>query len=85
MRFVSSSALDACKSASALLSLDLDDTKTLLPPGNVDIVFKAKKALGEVSKLVSPRDVLGFQMECRAFLKAVVSNIMEKSPIKADC
>ena len=66
-RFVTIEALSYCKSAAGLLSFDFSETKNLNAPRNVDIGFKAKKALSDIAKNVSAKDILQFQIECRVF------------------
>ena len=80
-RFVTIEALSYCKSAAGLLSFDFSE-KNLNAPQNVDIGFKAKKALSNIAKNVSAKDILQFRIECREFLRAVVQKLLEKSPIK---
>ena len=80
-RFVTIEALSYCKSAAGLLSFDFSE-KNLNAPQNVDIGFKAKKALSDIAKNVSAKDILQFRIECREFLRAVVQKLLEKSPIK---
>ena len=59
-RFVTIEALSYCKSAAGLLSFDFSETKNLNAPQNVDIGFKAKKALSDIAKNVSAKDILQF-------------------------
>ena len=63
-RFVTIEALSYCKSAAGLLSFDFSETKNLNAPQNVDIGFKAKKALSDIAKNVSAKDILQFRIEC---------------------
>jgi hypothetical protein len=71
-----------CSSVATLLCLDMSTTKNLLPPSDVDIGFKSKAAVKEIKTKVSQRDIFQFQMESRDFLKAVVTKIIDKTPIK---
>lgn len=81
-RFVTPAVFKECTSVTALLSADLSDIKNLLPPGEVDIGFKAKSAVKEIKSKASARDIFNFQMESRKFLVTTAIKLMTKSPLK---
>lgn len=60
------------------------EDKNLSTYNNVDVGFSARKILKEVQaqKKVTDRQVLEFRMETRAFLQAVMKQLLLKSPVK---
>ena len=65
-------------------SIDVTEDKNLSTYNNVDVGFSARKILKEVQaqKKVTDRSVLEFRMETRAFLQAIMKQLMLKSPLK---
>jgi len=65
-------------------SIDVTEDKNLSKYTKVDVGFSAQKILKEVQaeKKVSDRQVLEFRMETRAFLQAVMKQLLLKSALK---
>lgn len=80
-RFIKPDILSTAKSCK---TVDITKDSNLSPYNKVDIGFSADKLLKELisGKKVSDRQVMTFRMETRAFLQAIVTQLLVKSPLK---
>lgn len=79
-RFVKRSKMANAIDIRSVILLDLQDPTNLIEVGKVDVGFSTKKVLKELK--LSEREILGFKHECQKILVAVVTKLLDKSPLK---
>jgi hypothetical protein len=79
-RFVNKQVLAEADTVAKLYKVDVKDSKVMVSHNDVDIGVAAKTELNKCK--LSQRDIMQFQMECRAFLSAMTAKILERSPVK---
>ena len=80
-RFLTPAALKQCSTILKTLKVDLDQAELYVPVSKIDVGFKTSQLLKSAN--LSPKQLLGFQLETRNFLLATVKKIIEKSPLKS--
>ena len=79
-RFIKPAVLDAAKTTSKLVSIDINDTTLHQSYQKIDIGFRTQRSLQEV-KNKSDRDVLQFRMECKSFMITLLKKLLAKCPL----
>lgn len=83
-RFMKSSVLADADSLVKVVKLDVTKQENHLSSSKIDVGFAADKKLKELyaSKKINDKQILQYRLEVKDFLVAVVSKILEKSPVK---
>ena len=79
-RFIKREVLSAADTSAKMMKIDLKLSENLCSYKEIDIGVAASAQL--LSSKVSDRARLEFRMECRQFLSAMCSKIIERSPLK---
>ena len=80
-KFVHSEVLLANSSAIKLLHINLDDKEGLIPASSINVSFGGKALIKKIST-VNQIKVRNFYYNVKLFLKTIVENLRECSPLK---
>ena len=82
--FVKREVLDGCTTAQRLVNVDVTNTDHHVHLKAVELGFKTDELVREANKHSSMMEgpINAFRAECKAFVKAIVLKLQEKSPLK---
>ena len=82
-RFIKEDIIANANSATQLISIDVENDSNHNCSRQIDVGFSADRIVKELyqSKVINDKSLLGFKMDCKAFLVALAKTMMHKSPL----
>ena len=81
-RIVKKEVYDKIEDSRDLFKLDLESTKVVMDPKDIDIFNSAKAGLKSARSKLNAKMITEFRFQCLYFIRGTISKLLERSPLK---